>query len=160
LQSITISSGDIQSRYLLMSIYAEQAYWEQLTKLANETLTFVPGDQTCLNFIEMAKGKKSQLEMNEEEAAKNPTPENYLNLSLQYYNAGDYQKCIDACNKALKLRPDYSEAYNNICSAYNAMKIWDKGIEACEKALQCNPNNEYAKNNLIWAKSEQGKGNN
>jgi protein O-mannosyl-transferase len=160
LQSLAISPGYIQSRYLLMNIYAEQAYWEQLTALAKETLTLVAGDQTCINFIEMAKGKKSQLEMNEEEATKNPTAENYLNLSLQYYNAGDYYKCIDACNKALILRPNYSEAYNNICSAYNAMKMWDKGIEACEKALQCNPNNEYAKNNLKWARGEKEKGNN
>jgi protein O-mannosyl-transferase len=95
--------------------------------------------------------------VNQEEAAKNPSPENYLTLSLQYYNAGEYQKCIDACQKALKLRPTYSEAYNNTCSAYNAMKMWDKGIEACEKALQCNPDNEYAKNNLKWAKGESAK---
>jgi protein O-mannosyl-transferase len=156
-QSIVISPGYMQSRYLLMSVYAELGYWEQLTKLSEETLAISPGDQATLNFIEMAKGKKSQLMVNEEETAKNPTPENYLNLSLQYYNAGDYQKCIDACNNALKLRPKYSEAYNNICSAYNAMKLWEKGIEACEKALQCNPNNEYAKNNLKWAKGEKEK---
>jgi protein O-mannosyl-transferase len=156
-QSIAISPGYMQSRYLLMSVFAELGYWEQLSKLADETLTYVPGDQATLNFINIAKGKKSQLVVNEEETAKNPTPENYLNLSLQYYNTGDFQKCIEACNNALKLRPNYSEAYNNICSAYNAMKMWDKGIEACEKALQCNPNNEYAQNNLKWAKSEKEK---
>lgn len=157
LQSIAISPGYMQSRYLLMSVYAELGYWEQLNQLATETLTIVPGDQATLNFIDMAKGKKSQLMVNEEEAAKNPTPENYLNLSLQYYNAGEFQKCIDACNEALKLRPNFSEAYNNICTAYNAMKMWDKGIEACEKALQCNPDNEYAKNNLKWAQGEKAK---
>jgi protein O-mannosyl-transferase len=158
LNSIAISSSYIQSRYLLMNIYAEHGYWEQLTQLANETLMFVPGDKACLDYIEMARGKKSQLEVKEEEVSQNPTPENYLNLSLQYYNAGNFQQCIDACNKALKLNPNYSEAYNNICSAYNAMKMWDKGIEACEKAIQCNPDNEYAKNNLKYAQSEKVKG--
>ena len=143
----------MQSRYLLMSVYAELGYWEPLAQLANETLSFVPGDPATLNFIEMAKGKKSQLMVNEEDAAKNPTPENYLNLSLQYYNAGEYQKCIDACNEALKLKPNFSEAYNNICTAYNAMKMWDKAIEACQKSLQCNPNNEYAKGNLKVAQA-------
>ncbi len=152
-KSIAISPGYMQSRYLLMSVYAELGYWEPLAQLANETLTFVPGDPATLNFIEMAKGKKSQLMVNKEDATKNPTPENYLNLSLQYYNAGEYQKCIDACNEALKLKPDFSEAYNNICTAYNAMKMWDKAIEACKKSLQCNPNNEYAKGNLKVAQA-------
>jgi protein O-mannosyl-transferase len=156
-KSISIAPGYMQSRYLLMTVYAEMGYWEPLSQLANETLTIVPGDQATLNFVEMAKGKKSQLMVNEEEAAKNPTPENYLNLSLQYYNAGEYQKCIDACHEALKLRPVFSEAYNNICTAYNAMKMWDKAIEACEKSLQCNPANEYAKNNLKWAQGEKAK---
>jgi len=53
----------------------------------------------------------------------------------------------------LKLNPNYAEAYNNICSAYNAMQMWDKGAEACEKALKINPGYELAKNNLAWAKS-------
>lgn len=88
-------------------------------------------------------------------ARQHPTPENFLDLSLQFYNRGEYQQCIDACNEALKLKPDYAEAYNNICSAYNAMKMWDKGAEACEKALKIRPDYELAKNNLKWAKSNK-----
>jgi len=156
--AITISPGHLQSRYLLMSIYSELGYWEQLQQLATETLTIIPGDTPTLSFIEMSKGKKSQAAANAEQVKSNPTPESYLTLSIQYYNQGEYQKCIDACYEALKLRPTYSEAYNNICTAYNSMKMWDKAAEACQKSLQCNPNNEYAKNNLKIAQTAKAKG--
>ena len=156
-QSIQISPVYLQARYLLMNIYAEMGNWQQLDVLAKETLRYDPNDKVPLNFIDMARDKKTSWQISAEQFKNNPTPENYLNLSLQYYNNGDFQKCIDACNQALKLRPDFSEAYNNICSAYNAMKMWDKASEACEKALQCNPDNEYAKNNLKLAKSKLAK---
>ena len=80
-----------------------------------------------------------------------PTPENYLNLSLQYYNAGDFQKCVDAANEALKLRPDYDLAYNNICAAYNRLGDFEKAIKIGEKGIKINPNNQLLKGNLAEA---------
>ncbi|MCP9748225.1 tetratricopeptide repeat protein [Lacihabitans sp. CS3-21] len=84
-------------------------------------------------------------------AKANPTPENYLNLSLQYYNAGDFQKCLDAANEALKLRPDYDLAYNNICAAYNRLGDFEKAINIGEKGLKINPNNQLLRGNLAEA---------
>lgn len=84
-------------------------------------------------------------------AKANSTPENYLNLSLQYYNAGDFQKCIDASNEALKLRPDYDLAYNNICAAYNRLGDFEKAIKIGEKGLKINPNNQLLRGNLAEA---------
>lgn len=155
--AISISPGDLKSRNLLMSIYAETGAWSALTALATETLQLVPGDVNTLSYLELAANKKDAVSLTADEVAKNPTADGYLSLSVEYYNRGEYQKCIDACNEALKLKPDYSEAYNNICSAYNAMQMWDKGIEACEKALKINPAFERATNNLNWAKAEKAK---
>jgi tetratricopeptide (TPR) repeat protein len=87
----------------------------------------------------------------------NPTAENYLNLSLSLYNAGEYQKCIDACLKSLELKPDYALAYNNICTAYNQLKNWDKAIEYGEKGLKYDPTNELIKGNLKIAYTNKGK---
>ena len=81
----------------------------------------------------------------------NPTPENLLNLSLKYFNSEKFEKCIEVCEEALLLKPDFYQAYNNIGSAYIAMQRWGEGIEACEKALLINPVYELAKNNLRWA---------
>jgi tetratricopeptide (TPR) repeat protein len=84
-----------------------------------------------------------------------PTPENFLDLSLRYYQAGEFTKCIGAAEEALKLKPDYGLAYNNICAAYNELKQWDKAIEAGEKAVRLIPNNALANNNLAWAKAKK-----
>jgi tetratricopeptide (TPR) repeat protein len=98
---------------------------------------------------------KRNLQMALDMVAKQKTPENYLNLSLKYYQAKQYEKCIEASQEALKLRPDYAPAYNNICSAYNEMKMWDKGIEACQQALKIDPDFQLAKNNLNWALTQK-----
>jgi protein O-mannosyl-transferase len=83
------------------------------------------------------------------------TPENFLNLSLQHHNAGRFRDSITACQKALRIKPDYYPAYNNICAAYNEMKMWDKAIEACEKGLQIRPDYQLMNNNLARAKSQK-----
>jgi Tfp pilus assembly protein PilF len=84
--------------------------------------------------------------------AQNPTPENYIELSLAYYNEGLFEKCIEAANEALKLKPDYDLAYNNICAAYNELKEWAKAAEAGEKGLQINPQNKLIQGNLNVSK--------
>jgi tetratricopeptide (TPR) repeat protein len=84
-------------------------------------------------------------------AKVNPTPENYLNLSLEYYNKRDFQRCINAANEALKLRPNYDLAYNNICAAYNRLGDFEKAIKIGEKGLKINPNNQLLSGNLLEA---------
>lgn len=100
---------------------------------------------------------KNKLELLENLSKQQPTPENFLNLSLEYYYQGRYLDCVHAAEEALKLRPNYDLAYNNICSAYNMLKEWDKAIEAGRKAVELNPNSQLAKNNLRV--SEEGKKN-
>lgn len=85
------------------------------------------------------------------------TAENYLNLSLEYYQKGQYEECIKACKKAILLKPDYADAYSNICASYNQLKEWDKAIEACNIALKINPQHKLANGNLNWAKNEKTK---
>jgi protein O-mannosyl-transferase len=82
-----------------------------------------------------------------------PTTENYLSLSLEYYKVGNFQKCIEACEIALKINPNYALAYNNICAAYNELKQWEKATKACQKGLLLDTNNEMLKANLQRALS-------
>ena len=84
-------------------------------------------------------------------AKVNPTPEYYLNLSLEYYNKRDFQRCINAANEALKLRPNYDLAYNNICAAYNRLGDFEKAIKIGKKGLKINPNNQLLSGNLLEA---------
>ncbi len=154
-KSIELYRANPQSRYLLMTVYAENNENENLVALAQETLQIIPGDITALAFLNTPTGNKSKLETTLDYAIANPTAENYLNLSLEYYNAGKFLECVAACEEALKINPNFDLAYNNICSAYNMLSNWDKAIEAGQKAVDINPNNQLVKNNLEFSKKQK-----
>jgi Flp pilus assembly protein TadD len=79
------------------------------------------------------------------------TPEDLLNLSLEYYRAERFQDCIQAARQALRLNPNYAEAYNNIAAAYNSLGQYDDGIHAAQQAVCLKPDFTLARNNLAWA---------
>ena len=103
-----------------------------------------PADNTSLSKAEQA-------------AVLRPTPENFLDLSLAYYKAGRFNDCIGAARQALKLKPSYAEAYNNIAAAYQSMADWDSAIDALRQALRLKPNYQLAKNNLALSQAQKRK---
>jgi Flp pilus assembly protein TadD len=49
------------------------------------------------------------------------------------------------------LKPNYAEAWNNICAAYNKLGRYQEAAVACEQALRCKPDFELTRNNLRFA---------
>lgn len=84
-----------------------------------------------------------------------PSAESYLDQSFRYYQDGRFGDSVAAARAALKLRPNYAAAWNNIAAAYNAVGFWEDGISAAQEALRLQPDYELAKNNLAWAKLNQ-----
>ncbi len=148
---LDMSGANLDSRYMLMELLYAQKRYEELKKVANSTLAISPSDAQAAQYLKLAAGGKSMLEIAKETAETTKTADSYLNLSLQYYNAGDYQGCVDAAQKALELKPDFAAAYNNIGSAYNIMKKYKEAREALLKAVQLDPSSQLAKNNLALA---------
>ena len=75
-----------------------------------------------------------------------------LALSLQRYGEERYAESIAACRAALELWPDYAEAWNNICAAYNKLGRYEEAAAACEQALRYKPDFKLARNNLQYAR--------
>ncbi len=157
-RSLEIMPGYIYSRSLLCSIYQNTKQWDKLGELAQKTLEIVPGDAEATRFLVASRLRKSETDMQEDEILKAPTAEKYLDLSLTYYNQNEFEKCIIACEKALQIKPNFAEAYNNICSANNILGNYDAAIIAGQKATQMDPNNQLAKNNLTDAFNRKSKG--
>ncbi len=88
-------------------------------------------------------------------ARTDPSPENYLALSLAYDLAGRHADNITAARQALKLRPAYAEAWNNIAAGYEGLGLWDEAIKAAEEAVKLKPDYQLAKNNLAWARKQK-----
>ncbi len=127
--------------------------------LLQHTLQLSPAHSSAQELLSEILANQKNLKMTSEPTGESvsakPTAEHYLNLSLQYHREGRYQDSINACKKALKIKPDYDLAYNNICAAYNEMNMWDKAIEACEKGLRINPSLQIMKNNLSRAQQQK-----
>lgn len=83
------------------------------------------------------------------------TPEDWLNQSLAHHQARRFEASIEAAREALRLRPNYAEAYNNIAAAYEELGSWDEAIAAAEAALKIRPGYELARNNLLYARARK-----
>lgn len=131
------------ARFLMQS-----GRYMEAKEIIRKGLQISPQHSTLLNF-------KNANEQFIQQAQKLSSAETYLNLSLRYYNNGEYLKCIEAAKQSLQYKPDFDLAYNNICAGYNQLKQWDKAIEAGLKGLSFNPNNQLLKNNLAEAYKEK-----
>ena len=137
--------------------FHDEKEYDKAIATCKKALEINPNYELAKNNLALAQKNKAGAADAEAKVKANPTAENYLELSLTYYNQGQYEKCIEACNNALKLKPDYADAYCNIGAAYNQLKQWDKAIEALQKALQIDPDHKLAKGNLNWALDEKAK---
>jgi superkiller protein 3 len=81
-----------------------------------------------------------------------PSPESYLGDSYRCFQAGRFADSIAAARAALRLRPDYAPAWNNIAASYLELELWDDAIRAAEESLRPQPDDKLARNNLAWAK--------
>lgn len=128
--------------------YAGMKEWDRAIQNEREALRIDPS-------FAVAKNNLATYSLMAGSAAAQKTAEDWLNISLRDHDAGLYQKSIQDAREALKLRPNYAEAYNNIAAAYEAMKDWDHAIEAAQRAVALKPDFQLAKNNLEWAQSQR-----
>jgi Flp pilus assembly protein TadD len=130
------------ARYLLSHSRTEEA-----RAFLHSALELSPTDLTARDLL-----KRAESQTPNEPAIQ--TPESCLARSLQRYSEGRYVEAIDACKSALALKPNYAEAWNNICAAYNKLGRYDEAAAACEQALRYKPDFELARNNLQYARAK------
>jgi len=80
------------------------------------------------------------------------TAESYLALSLQRYGKKRYPEAIAACRAALKLRPDYAEAWNNIGAACNQLGPLRASRSSVRTGVTLQTDLQLARNNLQYAR--------
>ena len=154
-KSAAINPADLDPRYTLMLVYSQQFDWAGLKRVTDEVLRVAPGDAEALRYSAMAQNANARVTAAEQLAGAQPAPENYLSLSLLYHRSGRYQDSVRAGKEALRLRPNYAEAYNNIAAAYQSMGRWDEAITAARQAILLKPDFQLARNNLAYAMSQK-----
>lgn len=68
-----------------------------------------------------------------------------------YGNLGKHKEAIDLCKEAIKIMPNYAEAYSNLYSAYGNRGDFESAIISCQKALEIDPALSSAHINLSVA---------
>jgi len=85
-------------------------------------------------------------------------PDIHNELALAYREVGMYSEAITHGNKAIELRPNFSEAYNNLGTFYLMLGKWDLAIQCFARALDntvyATPH--FAYNNLGFAYHKKG----
>ena len=146
-EAININPQYAEAYNNIGAAYIKLKQYDKAIDALKQALKLKPG-------MALAKNNLDSAERDVKTQASQPadlTAAGYVNLSLYYFNNKRYQDCIDACNKALALKPDYDLAYNNICASYNKLGKYRQAIAAAKKGLQYNPGNEFLKNNLAEA---------
>ena len=69
-------------------------------------------------------------------------------MGLAFQDQGKLEEAIKSYNKALSLKPDFAEAYNNMGIALRDQGKLDEAIEAYNKALSIKPDYAEAYNNM------------
>jgi tetratricopeptide (TPR) repeat protein len=142
-----------EARDLLLEVRASEGDRPAAERLARETLTLFPGDQTARRILDPNAVPPRQAAA--EPSSGLATPEALLQLSHRLYGERKYQECILAARQALALKPDYADAFNNLAAAYNALGMWDDGIHAAMEAVRLSPDNQLARNNLLWGMAQK-----
>ncbi|SHJ58025.1 hypothetical protein [Aquimarina spongiae] len=122
-----------------------------LNKALEKSPNHIQSKELLANINSQLNNSLKEIEVLKEKIKRTPSSENYIDLSLLYYESGKYELVISTCNDLLKIYPNNPYAYNNMCAAYNQMKKWELGYAACKKALEIDANYQLAKNNLKWA---------
>jgi tetratricopeptide (TPR) repeat protein len=154
-KSIQLSNSYLAPHELLMKTYAFLGEWDLLKNVSAETLKISAGNENALTGLKESLARKTSAEIQADKAHVNPTAEKYVDLSLAYFNEGKYGLSIESAKKALELKPNYVEAYNNIGCSYNILVQFDQSVEAFKKALAIKPDYQLAKNNLALSQAHR-----
>jgi len=135
--------------------YAGLAQWDQAIASEQKALRLKPDFAIAQNNLALYTREKSGAVPGH---AENRTAEDWLNASLNDNRAGLYEKSIEDARQALRLKPDFAEAYNNIAAACEELHQWDQAIAAAQAALRLKPDFQLARNNLAWAQAQKNRG--
>jgi tetratricopeptide (TPR) repeat protein len=147
-RALVLDPRNLAARHTLMDYYSAGNHWKEVKRLADETLGIEPADNAALHARDLSESVFDKLRTAEHKAEHATSPDDYLNLSVAYFQNQRFEDSIRACTRALALRPDLAEAYSNIAAANYALGRRDETEAALRQAIRLRPDLTVAKQNL------------
>lgn len=123
--------------------------------ILQQGLNVSPAHEGIALTLGSLQNMKSPVQAAQDNVKQNPSADNYVNLSLAFYNNGQFLESAMAAKAATNIQPNYANAWNNICAAYNKIGEWDSAIVAGTRAVELNAANELSKNNYAFAQQQK-----
>lgn len=61
-----------------------------------------------------------------------------------FFLLGDYTNCLEQCNQALKLDPNFSKVHARLAQVYERQGKFQEALDAANKTLALDPSNKQA----------------
>lgn len=115
-------------------------------------VTFLIETAQSLNFAMPVNLIKDKIESKTVTALKDFAIEDYKKsadywyyLGINYNLAEMYEEAIEAFKHAVKIKPDFNEAYLELAFIYNYLRpMYEEAVEVCKQAIRLDPNNARA----------------
>jgi len=109
-------------------------------------------NQFVIQLLRLWLQKNRPLEQVREELTEvNPIANRYIEIGLEFLNAGQYDKAIENFREALAVSPEHIQAQVNIAQTYLAQKSLDQAVVEFEKALTIDDEDVTARSGLCGA---------
>ncbi len=146
-RSIALSIGRMDSRYLLMALYAARGVPGEAASLARETLQLLPSDGIARVY---ADGGIPLVPSRDDAGG-------WFALGLSHTQGERHLEAAQAYRGAVQRDANHADAWNNLGWTLGKLGFFNEAVVPLERAVALRPGNALARNNLAWVRAEAAR---
>jgi tetratricopeptide (TPR) repeat protein len=146
-RALALSPGELESRHMLMAIYAGRGATAELQALVNETLRITSNDPDALAY---ARGLSPHAPVKDDY-------DGWFNLGFAFTRSNRHLDAAPMYRIALQRDSTKAEGWNNLGWTLGRMGFFDEAEPALRRAIALKPTFALAKNNLAWVLSQRAR---
>lgn len=147
LKALELNPDDPYLHYDLALVYRQKGLPDKAEFHIKEAIRLKPDYSEAHDFLGVIYRDTGRLDLaigSHEKALSNELylyPESaHFNLGVVYLRRKEYRKAVDQFEEAIRLVPDYVEAYVNLGRAYEGLNMYRQARRSYEKAVELVPN--------------------